>query len=46
MADTIRLAVSNIAWTKAEDETVYAAMQAAGFTCLEQAPTRIIHDRP
>ena len=46
MADTIRLAVSNIAWTKAEDETVYAAMQAAGFTGLELAPTRIFPDRP
>lgn len=46
MADTIRLAVSNIAWTKTEDETVYAAMQAAGFTGLELAPTRIFPDRP
>lgn len=42
----IRLAVSNIAWEKADDEAVYAAMQQAGFTGLELAPTRIFPDRP
>ena len=41
----IRLAVSNIAWEKADDEAVYAAMQQAGFTGLELAPTRIFPDR-
>ena len=33
-----QLAISNIAWQKDEDETVYAAMQQAGFTGLELAP--------
>ena len=42
----IRLAVSNIAWEKADGEAVYAAMQQAGFTGLELAPTRIFPDRP
>lgn len=36
-----QLSASNIGWAKEDDETVYAAMQAAGFTGLELAPTRI-----
>ena len=32
-----QLAISNIAWQKDDDETVYAAMQQAGFTGLELA---------
>ena len=36
-----QLAISNIAWQKDEDAPVYAAMQQAGFTGLELAPTRI-----
>lgn len=41
-----QLAISNIAWDKAEDEAVYAAMQRAGFTGLELAPTRIFPQQP
>lgn len=40
------LAISNIAWDKADDEAVYTAMQAAGFTGLELAPTRVFPQRP
>ena len=36
-----QLAISNIAWLKDDDEAVYTAMQQAGFTGLELAPTRI-----
>ena len=49
MAETaakIRLAASNIGWGKPFDETVYTAMQAAGFTGLEVAPTRIFPQQP
>ena len=31
----LKLAISNIAWDKADDEAVYAAMQQNGFTGLE-----------
>lgn len=37
----MNLAISNIAWDRADDEAVYTAMQQAGFTGLEIAPTRI-----
>ena len=39
-----QLAISNIAWHKEDDEAVYTAMQQAGFTGLEIAPTRIFTD--
>lgn len=42
----IRLSISNIAWDKADDEQIYAAMQQAGFSGLELAPTRIFPDAP
>ncbi|MGN0983725.1 MAG: sugar phosphate isomerase/epimerase family protein [Gemmiger sp.] len=41
-----KLAISNIAWAKEEDEAVYTAMQQAGFTGLEVAPTRIFPEAP
>lgn len=41
-----KLSISNIGWTAAEDETVYTAMRAAGFTGLELAPTRVFPERP
>ncbi|HIZ48165.1 MAG TPA: sugar phosphate isomerase/epimerase [Candidatus Gemmiger excrementavium] len=41
-----KLAISNIAWSKADDEAVYTAMQQAGFTGLELAPTRIFPEAP
>ena len=43
---SIQLAVSNIAWNKADDELIYTAMQNAGFTGLELAPTRIFPEQP
>ena len=49
MADTanpIRLSISNIAWDKADDEAVYAEMQAHGFAGLELAPTRVFPQDP
>ena len=42
----LKLAISNIAWDKADDEAVYAAMQQNGFTGLEIAPTRIFPEYP
>lgn len=36
-----KLAISNIAWTKTEDEAVYALMQQYGFNHLEIAPSRV-----
>ena len=41
-----KLAISNIAWHKSDDEAVYTAMQQAGFTGLEIAPTRIFPAEP
>ena len=41
-----KLAISNIAWHKNDDEAVYTAMQQAGFTGLEIAPTRIFPAEP
>ena len=41
-----QLAISNIAWHKEDDEAVYTAMQQAGFTGLEIAPTRIFPEMP
>lgn len=43
---TIKLSISNIAWAKEDDETVYRAMQQAGFSGLELAPTRIFPQAP
>lgn len=43
---SIQLAVSNIAWNKADDELIYTAMKNAGFTGLELAPTRIFPEQP
>ena len=43
---SIQLAVSNIAWNKADDELIYTAMKNAGFTGLELAPTRIFPNNP
>lgn len=41
-----KLSISNIAWDKADDERVYAAMKTYGFTGLELAPTRIFPEQP
>lgn len=42
----LNLAVSNIAWDRADDEAVYTAMQENGFSGLEIAPTRIFPQLP
>ena len=42
----MKLALSNIAWTKEEDETVYTWMKEQGIEGLEIAPTRIINNMP
>lgn len=42
----MKLAVSNIAWTKEQDPEVYERMHALGFTGLEIAPTRIFPEAP
>ncbi|MDD4849397.1 MAG: sugar phosphate isomerase/epimerase [Gemmiger sp.] len=43
---TFKKAISNIAWDKADDAPVYAAMKEYGFTGLELAPTRIFPEEP
>lgn len=42
----MKLAISNIAWTAAEDEKVYALMRKYGYTGLEIAPTRFFETNP
>ena len=43
---SIQLAVSNIAWNKADDELIYTAMKNARFAGLELAPTLIYPEQP
>ena len=42
----MRLSVSNIAWTAAQDPAVYSLMRDYGYSGLEIAPTRIFTERP
>lgn len=42
----IKLSISNIAWSQAQDEKVYKWMKKYGLTGLEIAPTRIIPEKP
>ena len=42
----MRLSISNIAWTAAEDAQVYALMRKYGYTGLEFAPTRFFETAP
>ena len=42
----LKLAISNIAWDKADVEAVFAAMQQNGFTGLDIAPTGIFPEYP
>lgn len=42
----MRLSISNIAWTAAEDAQVYALMRKYGYTGLEFAPTRFFEPAP
>lgn len=42
MGDKIKLAISDIAWHRDQDEEIYEIMQELGFTGLEIAPTRFM----
>lgn len=42
----MKLSISNIAWTAAEDAQVYALMRKYGYTGLEIAPTRFFETAP
>lgn len=42
----MKLSLSNIAWKKHDDATVYGWMKEFGFTGLEIAPTRIFPQQP
>ena len=42
----IKLAISNIAWDKADDENTYKFLQDSGIMGLEIAPTRIFEQNP
>lgn len=42
----MRLAISNIAWTGADDSSMYDFMRELGFEGLEIAPTRVIPEAP
>jgi len=42
----MKLSISNIAWSKNEDEAVYELMKNYGFSGLEIAPTRLIENHP
>lgn len=42
----MNLSISNIAWSKAQDEAVYGLMHKYGYNGLEIAPSRIIDKKP
>lgn len=42
----MKLSISNIAWSKENDEKVYALMKKYGYSGLEIAPTRIFPENP
>lgn len=42
----MKLSISNIAWSKEDDERVYALMKKYGYSGLEIAPTRIFPENP
>ena len=42
----MKLSISNIAWTKEQDEQVYSRMREYGYSALEIAPTRIFPEAP
>jgi len=42
----MKLSISNIAWTAEDDQMMHAFLQAAGFSGLEIAPTRIFPENP
>ena len=42
MGNKIKLAISDIAWHRDQDEEIYEIMQELGFTGLEIAPTRFM----
>lgn len=44
--NNIKLAISNIAWDKADDENIYNFLQDSSITGIEIAPTRIFEKNP
>ena len=42
----MKLSISNIAWDKSQDETVYEQMLSMGYSGLEIAPTRVFDAAP
>lgn len=42
----MKLAISNIAWEKSQDESSYALLRELGFCGLEIAPTRVLAENP
>ena len=42
----MKLSISNIAWSKEDDDKVYGFMRELGYLGLEIAPTRIFEDQP
>ena len=42
----MKLAISNIAWTKEKDKSMYAYLLQKGFQGLEIAPTRLFPEKP
>ncbi len=42
----MKLSISNIAWSKKDDEEMYSYISKIGFDAIEIAPTRIIEENP
>lgn len=42
----MKLSISNIAWTKEKDKSMYAYLLQKGFQGLEVAPTRLFSEKP
>ena len=42
----MKLSISNIAWSKENDDKVYEFMRELGYSGLEIAPTRIFEEQP
>ena len=42
----MKLSISNIAWSKEDDDKVYGFMRELGYSGLEIAPTRIFEGQP
>ena len=42
----MKLSISNIAWSKEQDEQMYEYLHKIGFEAIEIAPTRFIRENP